>query len=146
MKYILLITTLSIIGWFNYKPIPNGIYKSSHQSYRTDYFLIVDKEEVIFYGWEVLEKDTLYFRSTAKFNSNTHLSFNKFEFQKEKVTENTLNTFIPNDSLNMPSFLLHRHLMDFSTLNGNISLKATKDIYDSRFDTFTFDKVKSKGD
>jgi hypothetical protein len=141
MKCHLLIVILSITSLFAYGQIPNGTYKSSNESFRANYFLIVNEGQVTLFGWERIENDIIYYRSTARFDSNNHLTFDKFEFQKEKVTERNLNVFKPDDTLKIAPFLLHRYLMNLKELNGQISLIATKDTYYSRTDTFYFDKT-----
>ena len=120
-----------------------GIYKSSNESFGTNWYLIVKGEQLCLFGWELsTENDTLYFRSTAEFNRNRNITFNTFEFQKERITEENLKDFKPNDNLKIDSFFMYRYLVDIKEENGEISFSATKDIYDSRADYFKFLKVK----
>lgn len=141
MKY-LLISILSISGYFCRAQIPNGTYESSNESYRANYFLSINDEEVTLFGWETtVENDTIYFRSTTRFNSNNHLTFNEFEFQKEEITGKNLNTFEADNNLKMEPFFIHRYFMDLKESNGQISLIATKDAYDNRADAFNFKKI-----
>lgn len=141
MKYTIIII-LSLSALLSKAQIPDGTYKSSNDSYRTNYFLIVSGEEITLFGWETtFENDTIYFRSTAKRDSKKKITFKTFEFQQERLTEDNLKDFEPDNNLDIDSFLLHRYLSDIEESNGEINLKATKDVYDSRVDFFKFIKL-----
>lgn len=121
--------------------IPDGLYKSSKISYRSNYFLKVKGKRFTLYGWEKTAKnDSLYFRTTAQIDSKNSLSFRRFEFQKERITASNIRSFKADESLSMDPAFLYRHIMNIKFSNGRISLIATKDSYLSRADTFYFEK------
>jgi hypothetical protein len=141
MKYFL-VTILSIINLFVVAQITEGTYMSSNESYRTNYYLVVETNQLTLYGWETtMENDTIYFRSTSLFESNSSVTFKEFEFQKEPFTSGNLLDFKADIALEVESFLLHKYLMNITESNGEISLLATKDIYCSRADNFVFKKI-----
>lgn len=142
MKY-LLVTILSLLYLFGNAQITEGIYLSSNESYRSNYFLVVESSQLTLYGWETtMENDTLFFRSTSSLESNNSVTFDNFEFQKEAINEENIMDFKADIALNVESFLLHKYLMNITESNGEISLLATKDIYCSRADNFIFKKIK----
>jgi len=143
---LFLISILFLSGFISEKQIPNGIYESSKESYRTGYFLVVNYPHVSLFGWEVTnENDTVYFRSTINFElinqSTNQLTFKNFEFQKVKLTKENVKDFKTNSKLKVESMLLLRYLNDVKESNGKIRLTATKDAYDSRSDSFEFKKI-----
>jgi hypothetical protein len=142
MKYFL-VTILSFINLLVSAQITEGTYMSSDESYRNNYFLVVESDQLTLYGWETtMENDTLYFRSTTAFESNSNVTFTNFEFQKEAINEENIMDFKADNALEVESFLLHKYLINISESNGEISLIATKDIYCSRADNFIFIKIK----
>ncbi len=143
MKYLLILNLLILSLAINAQ-ITDGLYQSSNDSDVANYYLSIKGEEVIFFGWDVtmIEKDTVYFRSTTEFDINGNLKFNDFEFQNERITINNWLNFKAMANLEISTSFLYRYLDDIKETDGLITLRATKDIYFSRFDNLEFVKVR----
>jgi hypothetical protein len=136
MKYLFSILSFFLFSSVNAQ-IKNGIYKSSKASFRENYILIFEGEKATLIGWELVgQKDTIYYRSSAKLDENKHLHFDKFDFSKKGPLD-----FKPDKSLSMVAFVLHNNFM-FSKANENsIFFLAVTDIYGNRADEFVFEKI-----
>jgi hypothetical protein len=141
MKQLFLL--LLTIGFISAKAqIPEGIYVSNTNSFRTNYFLEVDKDSVSLLGWETaIAEDTIYFKSTSKKDRNDRFIFTEFRFSKSKINLNSFKTFADESNIKPDTFLLHRYLFNFEVMGNLISLLATKDYYLNRADTFEFVKT-----
>lgn len=123
--------------------LPTGNYASSGSSFRTNYFLMVERDSVTLFGWETtIANDTIYFKSTCKNSSANSLTFTVFKFTKSKLNQNNFQDFISEPDLSVESFLLHKYLFNFEIVGKKILLAATKDSYDSRADGFEFVQIK----
>lgn len=122
--------------------LPKGTYVSGLTSFRTNYYLIVDKTSVTLLGWETtVDKDTIYFKSTCKNDSLDRITFTNFEFKKSKVNSDSLDNFIAEPNIKMEPFLLHRYIFNFEVISKKIFLHAIKDSYENRTDKFEFIKL-----
>lgn len=123
--------------------IVEGIYGSSISSFRTNYFLKVEKHSVSLLGWETTKsEDTIYFKSTCKNNTSGRLTFTKYAFSNSKNDTSSFSKFVGDPNLNVEMFLLYRYFFNFKVEGNIFTALATKDSYDSRADKFEFLKLK----
>jgi hypothetical protein len=137
MRFILSALLLTFDFNYAHAQLQTGTYISGLRSFRTNYFLKVDKDSVTLFGWESHESDTIYFKSSCKKDSMDKLTFTNFAFTRSKPTAENLNTFIGNPKIEIPTFILHRYLFNFQKKNNKVFMLA-KDAYDSRADEFEF--------
>ena len=140
-----IILTYLIIGFAftTNAQLNSGIYQSTGNSFRLNYYLVVSNDSVIFYGWELsLKYDTIYFRSNSKYDSVKGLIFSKFEFTRNRFDPSDLSSFAVENDLSIEPFSLHRYFFASKLRGQQISFLATKDIYDSRADEFVFQKIR----
>jgi hypothetical protein len=123
--------------------LPMGIFESGKLSFRTNYFLKVERDSVTLFGWETLiDKDTIYFKSTSKNDIKQGLVFNNFKFSKYKMTDKNIDSFTSQTNIKIEQFVLYRHFFNFQVIDSRISILATKDTYHSRADKFEFVKIR----
>ncbi len=123
--------------------IAEGTYGSTASSFRTNYFLKVEKASVSLLGWETTKSgDTIYFKSTCKNNKSDRLTFTKYTFSNSKNDTNSFSKFAGDPNLKVETFLLYRYFFDFKVDGNLFTALLTKDSYDSRADKFEFLKLK----
>ncbi len=144
MKFFLILilasSYASVIG-----QIPEGTYKSSDDSFRSNFFLEVKGLEFTFYGWETtIDGDTIYFRtrSNAYLEGTPYCGFEEFEYSSKKIDIRNLSSFDVNlQSEDLEMIFPHTFFVEIEWTQSKIDLLAGKDIYHSRADRFKFEKV-----
>ncbi len=141
MKYLVTLICLFLCSCVTAQS-KDGIYKSDASSFRQNYFLVKEGARFTLYGWEQdLNGDTIFYKTAATRCSNNYLSFEKFHFSKVPVTKKTISRFVPDKSIILGQYLLHRHFADMRFTKRHISVAAIKDGYDGRADGFRFNYI-----
>jgi hypothetical protein len=89
-----------------------------------------------------MNNDTIFFRSTTNIDSSDSITFVNFDFSRKTTTRESLKNFMRQDDVYIQPFLLHRYVVRIRQVQKGINLLLSKDIYDSRADEFTFQKIK----
>lgn len=141
IAFIFLLVTIATNAQFK-----DGLYESSGNSYRKNYYLLIEKGKVTYFGWEpTIKNDTVYFRSTANLKKDSRITFEWFDCslqspQKEKLPAFPVQLNIQLDTAFFKfTALRYLHLSD---KQGKIMAWAVKDAYDSRGDQFEFVKIR----
>lgn len=141
MRSILLILIVCISPKV-YAQLQPGVYQSIGSSFRLNYYLRITDDSLTFFGWEISGKsDTIYFKSSCKFDTIGAKNFTRFEFSKNRPDPKRPDSFVAQADLLIDLFRLHRHLSHFRQNGRYIHVTGTKDIYDSRADEFLFQKI-----
>ena len=141
LTLILLIISVAANG-----QILDGLYQNTNDSGVNNYFLSVKGEEVTLFGWDVtlISNDSIYFRSTSAFDTLGNLTFNDFEFECKQIaiTNDNIDKIKVDENADVSPFSLYLYFDDIKLVDNKIILRATKDMYLSRFDILEFVKVK----
>jgi hypothetical protein len=138
--------TFLLVSFLTNAQFTDGLYESSGNSYRKNYYLLIQKEKITYFGWETsIKKDTVYFKSTANLKKNNNLTFEKFDYSLQSPQKDQLPAFPAQTDIRLDtSFLKVRVLryLQLSDQSGKIMALAVKDAYDSRGDRFEFVKMR----
>jgi hypothetical protein len=123
------------------------VYKSNNDSFRKDFFIKIEDEKAIVYGWFVnASKDTIYYRSKSKLEKGKEgkikISLEKYELTKTRLTKENLDHFKNDTKLNLPEFSTYSSFIGQVSSKDLYKLNAFKQTYFSRFDEFIFVRVK----
>lgn len=123
----------------------NGLYKSTTNSFRNNFYVQIAGDSVTLYGWEIgLNKDTVYYRTNTVNDADTgkvNWKFENYEFSSTPITSDNIGGFTADTSINFLTGSLHTFFMG-EYYEGMFELIAFKATLDSRLDVFEFVKIK----
>lgn len=127
-------------------PQKKQVFKSTDDSFRKDYYLILDGQQVTVIGWETdLSEDTVYFKSTSTIETykdeSLHVTFDKFETSKSKINPDNWDTFTPDSIIKETQFQFFSSFFNGKHTDDQIEFLAIKHSYYSRADQFTFKRI-----
>jgi len=100
-------------------------YKSTSNSFKSDFFLILDEKYATIYGWEVLlNKDTIYYKSKGVLkksaNEKLRIRFDKYEVSKKSFNRQNLNKFKNDQNLGSLDLIFYSEFSDGILLGETI--------------------------
>lgn len=122
-------------------PFKNGLYQSTEESYKQNFFLEVQGVHVTLYAWGInVNNDTVYYKATTQFEANNHLKFEDFSYSKQAFSSENLHAFHPTDNAELLIFG-YTSFNNLSQTNGLIKLNGSMLAYDGRADNFEFELI-----
>lgn len=128
--------------------ITEGLYESSEDSYKQNFYLYILGDSITLYGWELLflddtlGTDTIHYKAIAKYSmldsSYISMNFENHEFSRKSfLSENFDSTNIITEN---SSYLIFPYVNMFGGIMGdNLLFYAVKSIYLSNTDNFIFE-------
>jgi hypothetical protein len=124
------------------------LYRSTEESFQTDFFLKIEGENVTVYGWaDTPLNDTVYYRVITEVNQmdsiKMRIKLENHELSAIKTTENNIDQFQEDTTLDYGSYILfHSSFFGKKTSAKIIQMQAVKHIYFGRADTFIFERIR----
>ncbi|GAB5528147.1 MAG: hypothetical protein Roseis2KO_60190 [Roseivirga sp.] len=120
-------------------PFKNGLYESTQKSEKQGFLLEIDGPQATLYGWNLsFEKDTSYYKASARFENDRYLSFKDYTLSNQPYDLINLEGFETKQVNDLWQFTCYTSFHDITQTDNIINLNAVMLVDNSASDHFEF--------
>lgn len=123
-------------------PFKNGLYESTQKSHKQGFLLEIEGPQATLYGWCVtFERDTSYYKASARFKNDKYLSFKNYAFSNQPFDLINLEGFETKQVNDQWQFTCYTSFHNVTQTGNIINLNAVMLVDNSASDYFEFKLV-----